>query len=57
MMFDVIHLSKQCRSEYINTMRCLPTKSCACLAYYDKQTTLNLLFVGVGSIGSFEDTV
>ena len=43
MMFDVIRLSKQCRSGYINTVRCLPAKSCACLAclaYHNEHTRM-----------------
>ena len=43
MMFDVVRLSKQCGSGYINTVRCLPTKSCACLAclaYHNEQTVV-----------------
>ena len=40
-MFDVVRFSKQCRSGYINTVRCLPAsdaKSCVCLAYDNEQT-------------------
>ena len=40
-MFDVVLFSKQCRSGYINTVRCLcasDAKSCVCLAYDNEQT-------------------
>ena len=54
MMFDVVRSSKQCGSGYINTVRCLPTKSCACLAclaYHNKQTvSLGQIVAALGHI-------
>ena len=40
-MIVLVRSSKQCGSGYINTVRCLPTKSCACLAYHNEQAFLS----------------